>query len=181
MKEFELQRKFNWELAHQKIGGSGSHYLGEEYLGGIIFNLYIGSDGQQHGHVVSLTDSLEQWQTVGLTSYVGANKTYNGEYNTNLMINSPAKTWVESLGEGWYIPSIDEVNILYDNRYYVNKTLDTISGSNLLIASDNGYWSSTEFITSSIPNDAFCLIFETGSANLQSKTGPYKVRAVKSF
>ena len=175
MKEYQLQKEYNWELAHQKIGGSGSHYLGEEYLGGIIFNLYIGSDGQQHGHVVSLTQTNTSLQNPA--SIVGASSSWDGATNTSLYTNSLAKAWVESLGEGWYIPAIDELIELYNNRYHVNKAISTL-GSGTLLSKSSSYWSSTE----NIDIFAWGLGFASGIASLNSsKVNNLNVRAVKSF
>ena len=174
MKEFELQKKYNWQLAHEKIGStSSSHYLGEEYLGGIIFNLYTGADGLEHGHIVNLTETNTSLQDP--TSLVGASSSWDGATNTNLYTNSLAKTWVESLGAGWYIPSIDELNILYNSRYYVNKSISTLGGTAL--AKDNNYWSSTEYND----DNAWALYFDNGGGFYYFKFNPNYVRAVKAF
>jgi prophage DNA circulation protein len=45
-------------IINSTASGSGTHYLGEEYLGGIIFNLYTTSDGTQHGLIVSKTETV---------------------------------------------------------------------------------------------------------------------------
>lgn len=176
MKEFELQKKYNWELANQPIIAS-NHYLGEEYLGGIIFNLYTGSDGQQHGQVVSLTETSTSLQDPA--SLVGADSTWDGATNTSLYTNSLAKTWVESLGEGWYIPSIDEINTLYNNRYHVNKAISAL-GSGTLLSIENVYWTSTEYGVSGLYACEFN--FAAGITDNKSKSTPGSyVRAVKSF
>jgi len=153
---------------------SGTRYLGEEYLGGIIFYLYIGSDGQQHGLVVSKTESTATWSG---STLVGADRTEDGAYNMNLMPTGAgtARTWVETLGAGWYLPSIDELSILWHNRYHVNKTARAI-GSTLLSATAN-YWSSTEYLAP----DAFFFYFSFGFADASSKTSTYSVRAVRAF
>ncbi len=178
MKEFELQRKFNWELANQSIGAAslpGIRYLGEEFLGGIIFNLYTGSDGQQHGQVVSLTETITSLQNPA--SLVGADSTWDGATNTSLYTDSLAKTWVESLGEGWHIPSIDEINTVYNNRYHVNKAISAL-GSGTLLSNTLLYWSSTEDGI----NYAWSCNFDYGiTSSSLSKTTALTVRAVKSF
>lgn len=153
-----------------------THYLGEPYLGGVIFNLYKGSDGLEHGHVVSLTESsVIEWSTV--SNFEGATKSWDGAYNTNQIVlaTSPAKTWVQTLGVNWYIPSVDEINILYNNRYYVNKSIFTIVGATLLEIS-SGYWSSTEYATNALLKSFF-----TGDISSSLKTNQHNVRGVKSF
>lgn len=150
-----------------------TRYLGEQYLGGIIFNLYTGSDGQQHGHVVSLTETNTSLQNP--PSSVGASSSWDGATNTSLYTNSLAKDWVESLGEGWYIPSIDEINTLYNNRYHVNKAISALGSGTLL--SNTLYWSSTEdnyFNT-------WTFYFNFGVAENSNKNSTEYVRAVKSF
>jgi len=111
--------------------GGFSHYLGEAFNGGIIYYLYKGSDGLEHGLIVALTESSFAWQTTA--TLVNANRTEDGAYNTNLMIGSPAKTYITSLGAGWYLPSIDELGLLYYNRYRVQKGLRV--GANTLLSS----------------------------------------------
>jgi len=154
-------------------GSGGTHYLGEEYLDGIIFYLYTGSDGQQHGLVVSKTETATQWQTT--TSTTNANRSWDGVYNTNLITSSPAKTWVNGLGTDWYLPSIDELSILWHNRFHANKGLSD-AGATLLSTTEH-YWSSTERDGS----NAFYFIFFGGSVNASSKTNNYLVRAIRAF
>ena len=152
----------------------GTHYLGEEFDGGIIFNLYIGSDGQQHGLIVSKTEATStKWQNTGTTT--NANRTEDGLYNTGLMTDSPAKTWATGLGAGWYLPSIDELSLLWHNRYYVNKT-SRANGYTLLSTTDR-YWSSTE----SSSTHAWTFYFINGYVNNGHKTSTWSVRAVRAF
>lgn len=152
---------------------AGTLYPGQDYLGGIIFHLYVGADGQQHGLVVSKTESTAKWQNTASTTY--ANRTWDGAYNTNLMTNSPAKTWVEGLGTGWYLPSIDELSLLWNVKYTAN--IGLYNGGNTLLTNSGNYWSSTEFDT----GQAIYVGFFNGSPFTNSKTTVYSVRAVKAF
>jgi len=149
----------------------GTHYLGEEYLGGIIFYLYTGSDGQQHGLVVSKTETTAKWQNTAVL--VNADKTSNGAYNTNLMTDSPARTWVETLGAGWYLPSIDELSILWHNRFHVNNS--TAIGF-VLMSRIAHYWSSTEYDA-----DNGFGFFSGGYVFYDDKTSTLSVRGVRAF
>jgi len=153
-------------------GGSGTHYLGEEYLGGIIFYLYTDNTGTQKGLIVSKTESTALWQNTGVL--VNANKTSNGSYNMNLMTDSPARTWVETLGAGWYLPSIDELSLLWHNRFHVNNS--SASGLTLL-TSTAYYWSSTEYHATI----AFTFDFNYGHTNDSGKANSYSVRGVRAF
>jgi len=138
------------------VTGGFSHYLGEFYDGGIIFHLYKRADGTEHALIVSLTESALLLQSV--VSNTDAESFWDGRGNTALYTNSPARTYVEAMGYGWYIPAIDELNLLWQNRYHVNKGL-AAQGATLLYISD--YWSSTEVTASSL---AWNFYFESGNA-----------------
>jgi hypothetical protein len=151
---------------------TSSHYLGEAFDGGIIFNLYKGSDGLEHGLIVALTESVGEWQNPA--SLVNASRSWDGAYNSSWMTSSPAMAYVTGLGAGWYLPSIDELSILWHNRFYVNNALN--SGGNTLL-SNAVYWSSTEFDATT----AFQFYFSNGYAPNANKTVAWSVRAVRSF
>jgi hypothetical protein len=150
-----------------------THYLGEAFNGGIIYYLYKGSDGLEHGLIVALTESSAAWQTSGTTT--NAIRTEDGAYNTNLMTGSPAATYITGLGAGWYLPSIDELGLLYYNRYSAQKGLR--AGGNTLLSSIAYYWSSTEYLAA----DAYLFNFLGGYANGNNKTDTATVRGVRAF
>lgn len=161
-------------VVNSTAGGSGTHYLGEEYLGGIIFYLYTDATGIQKGLVVSKTETTATWS--GSTLVVGADRTEDGAYNMNLMpADSPARVRVEALGTGWYLPSIDELSILWHNRFHVNKTARAVSST--LLSTAATYWSSTE----SNAAYAFGFYFNGGNSGGNDKTKTYSVRAVRAF
>jgi hypothetical protein len=95
------------------------------------------------------------------------------------MTGSPAATYVNGLTDGgftdWYLPSIDELSILWHNRFHANKALN--AGGFTLLSSVFNYWSSTEY------NAANALYFScsNGSSNLGNKPNNYFVRAVRAF
>ena len=158
--------------ANADVGGF-DHYLGEAFNGGIIYYLYKGSDGIEHGLIVALTESTAAWQTTA--SLVNANRTEDGAYNTTLMTGSPAAAYIAGLGAGWYLPSIDELSLLHNNRYSAQKGLR--AGGNTLLANLGNYWSSSE----ADATYAFYLVFNSGSAFISTKQNTYSVRGVKSF
>jgi hypothetical protein len=159
--------------ANASVGGF-THYLGEAFNGGIIFYLYKGSDGLEHGLIVALTQSIAEWQTTGTTT--NATFTEDGAYNTNLMTGSPAATYIASLGAGWYLPSIDELGLLYYNRYSVQKSLRI--GGNTLLSNITNYWSSTEYDATK----AYHFTFQGGFADVNNKsTFAFNVRGVRTF
>lgn len=153
-------------------GSSNDFYLGQDTLGGIVFYIYLDVNGVQRGLIVSKTETTAQWQSSTYTT--NANRTEDGEYNTGLMTNSPAKTWVTGLGADWYLPSIDELSLLWHNRFHVNKTARAIGST--LLSTSAVYWSSTESNTA----NAF-YFFYNGSSNFNIKSNTYSVRAVRAF
>jgi hypothetical protein len=155
------------------IGGGFVHYLGEDFGGGIIYHLYKGSDGLEHGLIVSKTESTAVWQATG--TLTGADRTEDGAYNTGLMTLSDAESYVTGLGAGWYLPSIDELSLLWHNRFHANAALR--AGAFTLLSSTALYWSSTE--TTSI--DAFLFRFANGYMNDFAKNSIRTVRAIRSF
>ncbi len=161
------------------IVGGFTHYLGEAFNGGIIYYLYKGSDNLEHGLVVALTESTGAWQTS--PTLVNANRTEDGAYNTNLMTGSPAASYIATLGAGWYLPSIDELALLYYNRYNAQKGLR--GGGNTLLSKDAFYWSSTEYWSSGIYSDdvASGFAFLNGTSFNDMKTTIFNLRGVKAF
>lgn len=152
------------------------HYIGEVFNDGVIFHLFKGNDGLEHGLIFSIAETFSPsyiWQSS--TSLVGSDKTWDGSFNTQMMTNSPAKDYVTSLGNGWYIPSIDELTILFNNRFLVNKTAAE-QGTNeipLIIEA----WSSTE----SSEFNAYSFLFNTGAVNVGPKSNSLEVIGIRSF
>jgi hypothetical protein len=155
------------------IGGF-THYLGELFNGGRIYYLYKGSDGLEHGLIVALNESTPlAWQTS--PSLVNANRTEDGSFNSGLMTGSPAITYLATLGAGWYLPSIDELGLLYYNRFTVQKALRT--AGNTLLSNSANYWSSSE----DFPTTALYFYFSPGMVGAANKTYTYTVRGIKAF
>ncbi len=162
--------------ANANVGGF-THYLGEAFNGGIIYYLYKGSDGLEHGLIVALTESTPlAWQTTG--TLVNANRTEDGAFNTALMTGSPVAAYIATLGTGWYLPSVDELGLLFYNRYSAQKGLRL--GGNTLLQWNSltaWYWSSSEYDASY----AFRYSFLDGVADQNIKTTACYVRAVRAF
>jgi hypothetical protein len=170
-------------VAFQKLNGnvvalaaSNTRYLGESYLGGIVFELYRDNLGNQHGLIVALTETAAAstpWGPVATST--GAIRTWDGTFNTGLMTASTdVQTYLTGLGSGWYLPSIDELRKLLNNRFYVNKALQG-GGGTLLLYNDD--WSSTEIDQ----DNATSLYFRDGDSYIGNKAGLGCVRGVKSF
>jgi hypothetical protein len=162
-----------WSACLGNINGF-THYLGEEFDGGIIYYLYKGSDGLEHGLIVALVQGTGQYRSS--STLTGANYTEDGAANTILMTNSSAKTYVATLGADWYLPSIDELGLLYYNRYSAQKGLRAGSHT-LLPVSTTPYWSSTEYTSAS----GLVFGFLNGKVDAYAKNNTFAVRGIKAF
>jgi hypothetical protein len=175
------------------IKGSTSNdnnfFLGKDTLGGIVFYVYKGSKGEQKGLIVSKIETLAQWQSSN--SITGATSMWDGKTNTNLMTNSPAKNWVSNnFTSEWYIPSINELQILFQNIYHVNKAIKETGYTTLPFgqeANTDYFWSSTEKIDearySYDENNAYTFGIPQGYNYIlgDAKSSIRKVRAIRSF
>lgn len=162
-------------------------YVADE--GGIIFHKYLDGDTQKY-LVVSITDqSIEQaWSNIsGTLIGSSAQSTWDGLSNSNAIVgqsgftNGAAKLCLDlvSLGkDDWYLPAIDELSLLWQNRFNVNNTISSIGGAT--IVSQNTYWSSTENMTS-IGSFAYAINFLTIASGNFSKTELNYVRAIRKF
>ena len=158
-------------------GGGFTHYLGEEFEGGVIYYLYKDNLGVERGLIVNKAETLTGWQNT--PTLTNADRSEDGFFNTALMTDSPAATYVNGLADDgftdWYLPSVDELNLLFNNRYSAQKTLRT--GGFTLLSKLAFYWSSTE---SNEPN-AYYFNFIDGISSNTSKYSTNSVRAIRSF
>ncbi|MDG1159000.1 MAG: DUF1566 domain-containing protein [Flavobacteriales bacterium] len=156
--------------------------IGDTYQGGIIF--YLDPSGC-HGLVAAPTNQStgDQWYN---GSYIDTRAygsgLFEGKYNT-AMINfsqggaTSAAAICQSISLGgfsdWYLPSIEELNKMYQNIGQGN----TLGLGNVGGFADTGYWSSTEFV-----NDyAWIQGFGSGNQVYASKDFNVYVRAVRAF
>lgn len=137
-------------------------YYNEDGFEGVVFE--VSEDGTS-GKIVSLTQSkfARQWRAyrneggprATLLPYLSAEDQQDGELNCDIIKRHddwqrefPAIAWCIKLGEGWYLPAINELKHLltYMDIYTpVNKTLTTL-GATTFPAKGTfvDYWSSTE-------------------------------------
>ena len=148
--------------------------VGMSYQGGII--AYIDATGE-HGLIAAPNDQSAgiQWCNgnnivIGTSTVIGT-----GKSNTTKIVqkqgsgNYAAKLCDDLVLNGysdWYLPSKDELNILYQNR-------NLIGGFN----TSSYYWSSSELNGSY----AWCQGFSNGSQTNYYKYNTYRVRAVRAF
>jgi hypothetical protein len=74
----------------------------------------------------------------------------------------------------WYLPSEQELNLIYTNKGTINTTAGSNGGSDFTYTF---YWSSTEFDT----NNAWMQDLQHGSQYSSFKNDTHKVRAVRAF
>jgi hypothetical protein len=163
------------------------HYIGKPMGGGVVYHLWKDSLGVEHGLIVDLVElsPAQNWSNI-LSTAIGstARSSWNGLSNCIAIVNqaghtaSAASLCINSNNGGqtdWYLPSIDELSLLWRNRYVINKTLSTINGATELLL-NNIYWSCTEFDH----NTAIAFNY-LGNLIYNSKSSPRYVRAIRSF
>ena len=169
-------------------GRGFTHYIGESFGGGVVFHVWKDSGGTEHGLVVDTIDLNDGngvvWSDV-TGQLAGAASSWNGLANSLAIVNqeghteSAAKLCLDSTRGGqtdWYLPSLNELSLLWHNMFNVNKTLSTIGGATELVT-NNVFWSSSE----NDENDPFYFNFSNGYSNNGGKVSTYLVRAVRAY
>jgi hypothetical protein len=168
-----------------------TYNVGDFAKGGIVF--WVDETGQ-HGLVSAKVDQSTgiKWRG-GSTDYftmARGDGPYAGKMNTSIIIavytakdefdNHAARVCNEvQITEGgktygdWYLPSREELNLMYLNRAIINTTATANSGDSFDGAS---YWSSTEWI-----QFAYARNFVDGTNIASYKNYTNRVRAVRAF
>lgn len=170
------------------LSGLYNHYIGEVYSGGIIYHLWKDAQNIEHGLIVDTLElSTAEYYSNIQTVLIGttAQSTWDGLSNCNAIIgqvghtNSAALLCLNSTNNGqsdWYLPAIDELFLMWHNRFIINKVLTTIPNATELPVNFYQYVSSTE-----IPNNNACYFSFEGYGVDYPKSAPFRVRAVRSF
>lgn len=165
--------------------------VGDFAQGGIVF--WVDETGQ-HGLVCSKEDldggNGIQWYNGSLVyTEARGDGIYAGEMNTMLIIAKQGynsndyaagicanyKVVQNEVAYGdWYLPSYDELRLMYENITTIN-SVATLNGGTAF--SDDYYWSSKEINLS----QAFVISFQSGVGGTNSKSTKYRVRAVRAF
>ena len=131
-------------------------YYNENGKEGVVFE--VSADGHS-GKIVSMIESPEHilWTSdkKSVKCIIGADNKENGAYNMDKIRSIydwkrkyPAFKWCADLGEEWYLPSIEELDLLLLNdsvRGVVNRTLLANNRHKLSDKKENKlYWSSSE-------------------------------------
>jgi len=174
-----------------QLPGSFAHYIGELFEGGVIFNLWKDNAGVEHGLIADKTNlSINQvWSNItGVAIGANAQISWDGLSNSNAIIsqvdhfNSAAILCINSNNGGqsdWYLPSIDELILLWQARFFVNKTLSTTASSTLLPFEGANYWSSNESNING--TGVYSVNFTNGNAFMDGKSSQNYVRAIRAF
>ena len=185
-------------VADPSSSGSQTYKVGNYYnvngKQGVVF--WVDETGQ-HGKIVSLTESTSilQWTSDESEQkrLIGADDENNGANNMAIVkqiadweSKYPAFKWCADLGEGWYLPAIEEIEMMTLNtsvRDVVNSTLST-KGTQISTSSVySWYWSSAECDKSTV----WCVSKDGNSANYsrmrysKDNWGAGLVRAVSAF
>ncbi|MCC6601242.1 MAG: DUF1566 domain-containing protein [Crocinitomicaceae bacterium] len=170
-------------------GGAPTRYIGELYGGGVVF--WVDGSGE-HGLVVSMIDlsSSQAWSNI-VNVFIGTTDKWDGISNTTAIIgqsghtNSAAKLCADytnaDYGTGtysdWYLPSIYELNYLWNNIWPISKALALDGNAATTLLVPTRYWSSSEDYI----NYSWFLDFFNGSTSNDNKIYTYPVRAIRAF
>lgn len=185
-KQFDMSAVSN-NVFQYEIG----EYVEDE--GGVIFYRYL-EGGNENYLVVSITNQSTGQAWSNITSpNIGsaAQSSWDGLTNSNAIVSqsgqtsSAAKLCIDlTVGviSDWYLPSIDELNLIYNNRFILNKTLSGNSSygviSNATQITNNTHWSSTE---STQNGNAFELQLASHVIQQNGKSASHYVRAIRKF
>ncbi len=152
--------------------------IGADYQGGVVF--YI-DEPNKHGLIAATIDqsiSASWWN--GTYIATGSSSLTDGAANTTIIVQTQgnsgsyaAKLCRDYKGGGyndWYLPSKEQLNILYAQKAVVGGFSSQI------------YWSSTEY-NNGPESSVWVQDFETGEQHLDSKSDAANVhtRAIRSF
>jgi hypothetical protein len=178
----------------QGPAGSGAgftHWVGESFGGGVVFHVFKDALGEEHGLICSLTDlsTSAQWGLYG-TDVPNCESSWNGAANTAAIMAAGVEAGsaaqlcdvYENGGfTDWYLPAIDELNLMYNAKYNLNRSLSQIAGAAPFdLNAYPVYWSSSEYYS----GNAWIFYFGYGYAyydDFFGKDNSYYVRAVRAF
>jgi hypothetical protein len=181
-----------WKKMGSSTNSSSAYSVGDFAQGGIVF--WVDETGQ-HGLVAAKED-----QSTGVRWYAGTygntqakgDGPYAGEANTSIIIaaqvaiGDDGSTYAAricnelQITEGsttygdWYLPSKEELDLMYQNKATIDATAGANGGSSFASAV---YWSSTEINNFFVWRQSFANGIQ--STNLKGTTGT--VRAVRAF
>ncbi len=175
---------------HAKTAEPETYEIGDFAHGGVVF--YVESCGTK-GLVVAIEDQSTgiKWRGGGDNYFTMASgdEIYAGKMNTSIIISvhsakddtdeHAASVCANYDGGGfgdWYLPSKEELNLIYQNKTTIETTATSNGGSGF---ANDYYYSSTE--DESYSDRAWSQHFENGSQGSGKKYGTNYARAVRAF
>ncbi|MDB4297145.1 DUF1566 domain-containing protein [Flavobacteriaceae bacterium] len=164
--------------------------IGEFKHGGVIF--WIDPTDNSKGLVCAVEDqsSSIKWHNTTLPSVAGTSESIQtGAINTDAIITSLGSNYAAGVARSyngggftdWFLPSVDELIEISNNRAVINTTATANSGTDLIaLASNvsNGYWSSSK---QSTDGSVYLFNILTGGKNGGFATNNASVRAIRAF
>ncbi|MEQ9102463.1 MAG: DUF1566 domain-containing protein [Imperialibacter sp.] len=192
----DLEDQLNYLIKSLKEAGSIPIQIGDYVFGGVVaYVLQSGDPGydanQQHGIIVAVTDqsNLALWGCLE-TTIAGADGAAigTGMQNTLDIVAGCATAGIAARlchdlnlngYTDWYLPSKDELNLLYLSKSSINAS--ALANGGTAFVNNRRYWSSTEKNSS----EAWIQNMSNGDQLSTMKTifasSPEAVRAVRSF
>ncbi len=167
-------------------------YYNENGKRGVVFDVW---DGGRHGKIVSLDETTVAWDSrvkhykyYGHDVYENGTRTYadsksDGKANTDkIMARSDSDCflpfkWCRAKGSSWYLPSLNELKIIYNNKSVLNTTLQKYGAT----LNNSYYWSSTECVDNKPEFCAWLVDMIDGYTGSNGKYISRCVRAVSAF
>ncbi len=165
--------------------------IGDFNYGGIVF--WIDPTDNTKGLVCAVTDqsSSIRWHDTQQPSITGTTSTslQTGSTNTDLIIASLGSNFAAGVARAyngggftdWFLPSVDELKEMANNRAAIDATAANNSGTDLIAepwSTSNGYWSSSQ---ESNPGRVYLVNLLVAGESAGFATNFASVRAVRAF
>jgi hypothetical protein len=170
-----------------------THYIGEEFGGGIIFHLWKDKQDKEHGLIVDKTDlSIAQSFSNIINKRAGTwslgldnSQAIASQAGHRLSAASFCLNSINGGYEDWFLPSISEWNLIADNITIINKKGAMIQG--VYWTSDEDNWVNAQAGFAGNPaSGALTVNFyysntQIYDSSVDDKSSKHQVRAIRSF
>lgn len=166
-----------------KVNGGGIAFKGNDVytdpcsavaLGGTCPNgtIYVGVAGANRVYIRSSDSAASLMQKTSATATIGTDSANDGVLNTDAMVTAgialhPAAQACRAHGPKWYLPSLNEIKIVWTNRVAIDAT-------GIGINMTANYWSSQQQTAG--PSNAMIQNMSTGGSGITSKMSSFRVR-----
>lgn len=193
--DYSIQQVVN--AISQKLCDSFIYEIGE-YVpsqGGVVFHRYMDGNTQKYLIVsINYQSTSQAWSNITSTSIGGsARSSWDGLSNSTAIVGQAGETssaaalclnLISGGKSDWYLPSVHELNLLWQNLFNVNRTLSGNSSYGSIVNAEEVYtlnhWSSTE----SNFDTAWSILYGNGNIytfSLALKSLTLAVRAIRSY